>query len=58
MVSTNITPHGMDKRCILHMLYDPGNPIWLGIQENKTTVNLILLVFVVWHAVMYVCYSQ
>ena len=58
MVSINISPRGKDKRCILHMLYYPWNPICLQIQENKAIVSLILLIFAVWHAVTYVCYNN
>ena len=29
MVSINISPPCKDKHCILHMLYDLGNPLWL-----------------------------
>ena len=29
LVSVNISPPGKDKRCILHKLFDPGNPIRL-----------------------------
>ena len=40
------------------MLYDPGHPIWLQIEETTVTISFILLDFAVWHAVTYVCYNQ
>ena len=58
MVIMNISLPSEDKHCFFHKLYDPGNPIWLYIQENPVTITLILLVFTVWHAVTYVCVSQ